>query len=200
MGRIIVSELATLDGVFEDPAGIEGFELGGWALEIDQGEEGRRIKVDELFDAAALLFGRVTYEMQRHAWELTDPEFGLAKRGLSMPKYVVSSTLEDPRDENTTVLRGDVVEQVGMLKEELDGDILVPGSATLVRTLFEEKLLDQMRIMVYPVLLGAGRPLFDPDTARRAMRLAHSETVGTGIALFVFEPREPTAEERARGL
>lgn len=200
MGRIIVSELSTLDGVFEDPAGIEDFELGGWALGIDQGEEGRRIKVDEVFDASALLFGRVTFEMQLRAWELTDSEFGLAKKGLSLPKYVVSSTIEDPECENTTVLRGDVAEQVRMLKEELDGDILVPGSGMLVRTLFEEGLLDQMRIMVYPVLLGAGRPLFDPDTARRAMRLAHSETVGTGIAFFVFEPREPTAEERASGL
>lgn len=200
MGRIIVSELATLDGVFEDPTGIEDFELGGWALDVDQGDDGRRIKVDEVFDAEALLFGRVTYEMQLRAWELTDPEFGLARQGLAMPKYVVSSTLEDPEGENTTVLRGNVVEQVAMLKEALVGDILVPGSATLVRTLFEEKLLDQMRIMVYPVLLGAGRPLFDPATARREMRLAHSETVGTGIAFFVFEPREPTAEERAQGL
>lgn len=201
MGKIIVTELATLDGVFEDPAGIEGFEFGGWALDVDQGEEGRRIKVDEIFDAEALLFGRITYESQLHAWELrSEEDMGLSAKAMSLPRYVVSSTMEDPDDPNVTVLRGNVVAQVAMLKESVPGTILVPGSSQLVRTLFEETLLDEMRVMVYPKLLGAGKPLFPPETTRRPMRLAHGDTLGAGIAYFVFVPREPTPEEQAQGL
>lgn len=199
MGKIIVTELATLDGVFEDPAGIDGFELGGWALDVDQGEAGRRIKVDEIFDAEALLLGRVTYESQLHAWELRAGEdMGISAHAMSLPKFVVSSTMEDSEDPTVTVLRGHVARQVEMLKDMLPGTILVPGSSHLMRTLFEETLLDEMRIMVYPVLLGAGKPLFPPETEERPMRLAHGDTLGDGIAYFVFVPRDPTPEEAAR--
>ena len=200
MGEIIVSELATLDGVFEDPAGMEGFEHGGWALEVDQGEEGRRIKVDEVFDAEALLFGRVTYETQLITWERAEDDSGLSAKAMSLPRYVVSSTMDEPSDPNTTVLRGDVATQVAMLKESIGGTILVSGSSQLLRTLFEERLADEIRVMVYPVTLGVGKPLFPPETAVRPMALAHGDTLGEGIAYFVFVPREATPEERAMGL
>jgi dihydrofolate reductase len=202
MGRLIASEFATMDGVFEDPSGMEEFEHGGWALTIDQGEEGRRIKVDEVFDAEALLFGRVTYETQLRTWERAGVEEdpGLAAKAMSLPRYVVSSTLEEPEDPNTTVLRGDAVEQVAMLKESIEGTILLTGSAELMAALFEAQLLDEIRIMIYPVILGEGKPLFLPDTERRPVRLARGDTIGEGIAYFVFVPREPTAQERAMGL
>lgn len=193
MGRLIVSEMATLDGIFEDPTGLEGFEHGGWSLTVDQGEAGRRIKVDEVFDAAALLLGRITYETQLDLWERVDDDSGLAERAMSLPRYVVSSTLEQPDDPNTTVLRGDVVAQISMLKESVDGPILMIGSSQLLRTVFEARLADEIRLMLYPVVIGEGKPLFPLETTARPVKLAHGETLGDGIAYFVFEPREPSA-------
>jgi dihydrofolate reductase len=190
MGRLIVSEMTTLDGIFEDPTGLEGFEHGGWSLTVDQGEDGRRIKVDEVFDAAALLFGRITYETQLEVWERAEDDFGLVEKAMSLPRYVVSSTMEEPDDPKTTVLRGDVVEQVSALKESIDGPILMIGSSQLLRTLFEARLADEIRLMIYPMEVGEGKPVFPLETAPRPVKLAHSDTLGDGIAYFVFEPRE----------
>jgi len=190
MGRVVVSELITLDGVIEDPIGLEDFEHGGWAVRIDQGEDGRQIKIEEMFTADALLMGRRTYEGLVAALPVAKDYFGLVRKVTAMPKYVVSSTLEEPELENTTVLRGEPVEQVTMLKQALDGEILVPGSAQLVQTLFEEDLLDAIRLMVYPVLLEAGKTFLPARTEPKPMRLARNERVGKGIVFFVFEPRE----------
>ncbi|MEZ5076461.1 MAG: dihydrofolate reductase family protein [Solirubrobacterales bacterium] len=193
MGRLIVSEMATLDGIFDDPTGYEGLEHGGWSLTVDQGEDGRRIKVDEVFDAAALLLGRVTYETQMDLWRRAADDSGLAKKAMSLPRYVVSSTLEQPDDPQTTVLGGDVVEQVSMLKQAVDGPILMIGSSQLLRTVFEARLADEIRLMLYPVVIGEGKPLFPRETTARPVKLAHGGTVGDGVAYFVFEPREPSA-------
>lgn len=198
MGKIAVSELVTLDWVIEDPGGGEGFEHGGWMLDFDQGEEGRQVKFEEIFHAEALLMGRVTYEGLSDCWPWRKDDDGYAAKLNSMPKFVVSSTLEEPEWENTTVLRGDVVEQVAMLKEELEGDIVVPGSPQLVRTLFEEELLDELRIMMFGRVLGAGKRLFAPGTEEKPMRLSHSANVGAGVAYFVFEPREEVPHEERR--
>ena len=165
MAKIVVSVAATLDGVIEDPVGVEDFEHGGWIFDVDQGEDGRQIKLEEAFLAEASLMGRRTYEY--FAEHRSDEDgFGIAQKADTMPKYVVSSTLEEPEWENTTVLRGDVVSQVQMLKEQLEGDIVVPGSGQLVHTLFEADLLDEIRIMLYPVVLGAGKQLLPPDAGR----------------------------------
>lgn len=189
MRKIAVSELVTFDWVMEDPGGGEGCEFGGWALEFDEGEDGRQIKLEEIFYAEAILMGRVTYECLAACWPGHSDELGFAQRLNSIPKYVVSSTLEEPEWENTTVIRGDVVEQVKLLKEALAGDIVVPGSAQLVRTLFEEDLLDEIRIMMFCRVLGQGRRLFDDDIPPRPMRLARKAAVGDGVAYFVLEPR-----------
>jgi dihydrofolate reductase len=191
MGRLVASELVTLDMVIEDPGGGGDFEHGGWVLGIDQGEDGRQIKLEEIFLAEALLMGRVTYEMLFAYWPDATDELGFAKRINTMPKYVVSSTLEEPEWENTTVLRGDVVPQVLMLRDQLQGDIVIPGSAQLVRTLFDEELLDQLRMMLYPVYLGTGKQLFEGEPVPKPVRLAKKDRVGDGICYFVFEPREP---------
>lgn len=197
MGRIAVSELVTLDWVVEDPGGGEGFEHGGWVLDFDQGEEGRQVKYEEIFDAEALLMGRVTYEGLARCWPGREDDNGYAAKLNAMPKFVVSSTLEEPEWENTTVLRGAVVEQVAMLKQELEGEILVPGSPQLVRTLFEEDLLDELRIMMFGCVLGVGKRLFPPGVEAKPMRLARRASVGEGVAYFVFEPREEGAREDA---
>jgi dihydrofolate reductase len=135
VGRIVVTEFVSLDGVMEDPGGAEDFPHGGWSFEINRGEEGDKFKLDEVFSSAALLLGRVTYEGFAEAWPAREGEF--ADKFNNMPKYVVSSTLTEPQWNNSTVLRGDVAEEVGRLREELDGDIVVHGSARLVQTLIE---------------------------------------------------------------
>lgn len=189
MAKLIASMVTTLDAVIEDPVGVEDFEHGGWMFDVDQGEDGRQIKLEEAFLTEAVLMGRVTYEyLVNHRAE--EDQFGIAKKADTMPKYVVSSTLEDPEWENTTVLRGDVVHQVQMLKDQLDGDIVVPGSAQLVHTLFEEDLLDEIRVMLYPVILGEGKQLLPPDAEPKPMKLARTASVGEGICYFVLEPRE----------
>ncbi len=142
--------------------------------------------------------GRITYEGLASCWPGREDDTGYAAKINSMPKFVVSSTLEEPEWENTTVLRGDVVDQVAMLKEEVEGDIVVPGSPQLVRTLFEEDLLDELRIMVFGRVLGTGKRLFPPGVEEKPMRLAHGTEFGTGVAYFVFEPREEAAPENPR--
>lgn len=193
MGRIVASELVTLDLVIEDPGGSEGFEHGGWILGIDQGEDGRQIKLEEIFLAEALLMGRVTYETLAASSPSQDDELGFFRKINEMPKYVVSSTLEEPEWENTTVLRGDVVPQILMLKDQLKGDVVIPGSSQLVSRLFEEELLDEIRLMLYPVFLGTGKQLFTADTKPMPVRLARGDHVGEGLCYLVFEPRELSA-------
>jgi dihydrofolate reductase len=186
MGRIVVTEFVSLDGVMEDPGGSENFKHGGWSFKISRGDEGDKFKLDEAFASEALLLGRVTFEGFAEAWPARDGEF--ADKFNGMPKYVVSSTLSDPEWNNSTVLKGDVVEEVGKLRQELDGDIVVHGSAKLVQTLIEHDLVDQLRLMVFPVVLGGGKRLFGDTSDKKALRLVDSKVVGDGVAILIYEP------------
>lgn len=185
MGRIVVTEFISLDGVIEDPGGAEGFEHGGWTFAIGRGPEGDRFKLQELEDAEAQLLGRVTYEGFAAAWPSMDDEAGFAEKMNSMPKYVFSSTLESAEWNNTTILSGDFAEEIGRLRREVEGSILVAGSATLVRGLIEHDLLDELRLMVFPVILGAGKRLFGAS-GKKSLELAESKTVGAGVQILVY--------------
>jgi dihydrofolate reductase len=186
LGTIIVTEFVSLDGVMEDPGGAENFRYGGWSFEIDRGDEGNKFKLDETLSAEALLLGRVTYEGFAAAWPSREGEF--ADKFNTMPKYVVSSTLENPEWNNSTVLEGDVAEEVAKLKQEQDGEIVVHGSALLVQTLVEHDLVDELRLMVYPVVLGSGKRLFGETSAKKPLRLVDSKVVGDGVAILIYEP------------
>ena len=186
MGRIVVTEFVSLDGVMEAPGGGEDFEHGGWTFEIDRGEEGDKFKLDETLDSEALLLGRVTYEGFAKAWPSVEGEFG--DKFNSMPKYVVSSTLKDAEWNNSTVLRGDVVTEVTELRQRLDGNIVVHGSAQLVQTLVDHDLVDELRLMVFPVVLGSGKRLFGGTSDKKPLRLVGSKTVGDGIAILTYRP------------
>jgi dihydrofolate reductase len=187
MGKIVVTEFVSLDGVMEDPGGAEGFKHGGWTFEFDQGDEGNQFKLDETLEAEALLLGRVTYEGFAAAWPSMEDPVGFADKMNSMPKYVVSSTLENPEWNNSTVLKGDLAEEVGTLKREIDGVILVGGSAQLAQSLIELDLVDEVRLMVFPVVLGSGKRLFGEASDKRTLRLADSKTVGDGIVILTLE-------------
>jgi dihydrofolate reductase len=186
MGRIVVTEFVSLDGVMEDPGGAEGFEHGGWTFDFDRGG-GDRFKLDEIVEAEVQLLGRVTYEGFAKAWPTMEDPVGFADKMNAMPKYVVSSTLEETSWNNSTILRGDVAEQVAKLKHEVDGVILVAGSARLVQALIENDLVDELRLMVFPVLLGKGKRLFGESSGKKRLRLTDSRTVGDGIAILVYE-------------
>jgi dihydrofolate reductase len=186
MGRIIVTEFVSVDGIMEDPGGAEDFKYGGWAFEFSRGDEGDKFKSDETLDAAAQLLGRATYEGFAQAWPSRDGEF--ADKFNSMPKYVVSSTLKDPEWTNTTVLEGDVKEAVSKLKEAIDGNIVVHGSAQLSQTLLELDLVDEVRLMVFPVVLGAGKRFFGETADKKPLRLTDHQIVGDGVAIMVYEP------------
>ncbi len=188
MGRIVVTEFVSLDGVMEDPGGSEEFRHGGWSFEFSRGEEGDRFKLDEAMGADALLLGRVTYEGFAEAWPSRDGEF--ADKFNEMPKYVVSSTLENPEWNNSTVLGGDLVEEVSKLRQEIDGDIVVHGSARLAGALLEHDLVDELRLMVFPVVLGSGRRLFGETSDKKALLLSSSMTVGDGVSILTYEPAE----------
>jgi dihydrofolate reductase len=185
MGKVVITEFMSIDGVIEDPGGAEDFEHGGWAFEFDRGEEGDKFKLEETMNAAALLLGRVTYEGFAAAWPQREGEF--ADKFNNMPKYVVSSTLEDPDWNNTNVLSGDVAQDVTKLKEELDGEILVAGSARLVQELTDKDLVDEYRLMLFPVVLGSGKRLFGDAGAMRALRLVDSKPAGE-TTILTFEP------------
>ena len=187
MGRLVVSEFVSVDGVMEDPGGAEGFEQGGWAFKFQRGEEGDKFKADETLNSEALLLGRVTYEGFAEAWPSRSGEF--ADRFNSMPKYVVSSTLAEPEWNNSTVIGTDDVEgQVVKLKGELDGEIVVHGSASLVQALVERDLVDELRLMVFPVLLGAGKRLFGEADRPSTLRLVESKPVGPdGVVVLVYQ-------------
>jgi dihydrofolate reductase len=188
MGRIVVTEFVSLDGVIEAPGGGEDYKHAGWTFEIERGEEGDRFKLDELIEAEAQLLGRVTYEGFAAAWPTIEDEAGFAEKMNSMPKYVVSSTLKEAEWSNSTVLRGDVAEEVAKLKNEVDGVILVAGSAQLVQALVEHDLVDELRLMVFPVLLGTGKRLFGEVSEKKPLKLTGSKTLGDGIALLTYEP------------
>lgn len=188
MGKIVVTEFVSLDGVMEDPGGGEDYRHGGWTFEIDRGEEGDKFKLEEVMEAEAQLLGRVTYEGFAAAWPTIEDEVGFAEKMNAMPKYVVSSTLTEAGWNNSTVLGGDVAEGVAQLKREVDGVILVAGSAQLVQGLLEHDLLDELRLMVFPVLLGAGKRLFGDLSEKKPLRLTDSRTLGEGIALLTYEP------------
>jgi dihydrofolate reductase len=186
VGRIVVTEFVSLDGVMEDPGGSEDFKHGAWSFEFDRGEEGNRFKLDETLDSDALLLGRVTYEGFAESWPSREGEF--ADKFNSMPKFVVSSTLDKAQWNNSTVLQGDVVEQVSRLREERDGNVVVHGSARLVQTLIEHDLLDELRLMVFPVVIGSGKRLFGDTTDKKPLQLVDAKTVGEGIAILIYRP------------
>jgi dihydrofolate reductase len=186
VGRIVVTEFVSLDGVMEAPGGGEDFRHGGWSFEIDRGEEGDKFKFDETLSSEALLLGRVTYEGFAAAWPSREGEF--ADKFNAMPKYVVSSTLQDPEWNYSTVLHGDVLEEVARLRRELDGDIVVHGSAQLAQTLIEHDLVDELRLMVFPVVLGTGKRLFGETSDKKRLRLVDSKVVGDGVAILVYQP------------
>ena len=186
MGRIVVTEFVSLDGVIEDPGGSEDFKYGGWSFEISRGDEGDRFKLDEALNADALLLGRRTYEGFASAWPSREGEF--ADKFNDMPKYVVSSTVRDPEWTNSTVLDGDLAEEVSKLREQHDGDIVVHGSAQLVQALVDEGLVDELRLMVFPVVLGAGKRLFGETSDKQPLRLTDSKIVGDGVAILTYEP------------
>jgi dihydrofolate reductase len=186
MGRIVVTEFVSLDGVMEAPGGGEGFEHAGWTFEIARGAEGDKFKLEEAFDAEALLLGRVTYEGFAAAWPSMEGEF--ADKFNGMPKYVVSSTLEKPEWNNSTVLKGEVAEEVSKLRDSSDGDLVVHGSAQLAQTLIEHDLVDELRLMVFPVVLGKGKRLFAGTSAKKRLQLADSKIVGDGVAILIYKP------------
>jgi dihydrofolate reductase len=187
MGKIIVSENVSLDGVVQDPTGEEGFRHGGWFSQIgDRDREAwAKAEFDEALGAEALLLGRRSDEYFATRWAGRSGEW--ADRLNSLPKYVVSSTLAAPRWGNSTVLKGEVVNEVSKLRQKLDGEIVVYASRQLVRTLMEHDLVDGLRLMVYPVVLGAGERLFGEASDKRSMRLLDSRTVGDGLAFLSYE-------------
>jgi dihydrofolate reductase len=186
MGKIVVTEFVSLDGVIEAPGGGEEFEHGGWTFEIERGAEGDKFKLDELVEADAQLLGRKTYEGFAAAWPKMEDEAGFAEKMNGMPKYVYSTTLEHPSWNNTTVLSGDFATEIGKLRDAVDGVILVAGSATLVQGLIDNDLVDELRLMVFPVVLGSGKRLFGAS-GKVPLRLKSAETVGDGIQILTYE-------------
>ena len=184
MGRIVVTEFISLDGVIEAPGGGEDYKYAGWTFEIDRGDKGNQFKLDETMKSAALLLGRRTYEGFAAAWPERDGEF--ADRFNTMPKYVVSSTLRDPKWTNTTVLSDDLVAEITKLRDEQDGEIVVHGSAQLVQSLIENDLVDELRLMVFPVVLGTGKRLFGDTTDKKPLRLTSSTVVGDGVVIQIY--------------
>jgi len=187
MGKIVISENVSLDGVVQDPTGEEGFRHGGWFGQFGDKdrEEWAKVEFDEALGAEALLLGRRSYEYFAARWPSRSGEW--ADRLNSLPKYVVSSTLVDPDWNNSTVLKGDAVNEVWKLKQELDGEIVVYASRQLVRTLMEHDLVDELRLMVYPVVLGAGERIFGETSDKKPVRLVDTRTVGDGLAFLTYK-------------
>ena len=190
MGKLVVTEFVSVDGVFEDPGGAEDYEHGGWTFEYDRGDDGNQFKLDEVMQSKVQLLGRMTYEGFAAAWPSREGPF--ADKLNSDPKYVVSTTLADPEWQNTTVISDNVVDRISELKDDTDGVILVAGSATLVRTLLDADLVDELRLMVFPTILGGGRRLFPDGIDRLKLRLADTRTVGPdGVQVQVYERERP---------
>jgi dihydrofolate reductase len=184
MGRIVVTEYISVDGVVEAPSGTENFKRVGWTDAFSRGPEGDQFKLDETRASDALLLGRVTYDGFAPVWPQYEGE--LADKFNSMPKYAVSQTLSNPEWNNTTVLTGDVVEEVTRLKEQYEGDIVVHGSPQLAQTLIEHGLVDALHLQVYPVIVGAGKRFFSDTTATKRLRLAEARTVGD-VHILIYE-------------
>ena len=186
MGKLVVTEFVSLDGVFEDPGGAEDYEHGGWTFEYDRGDEGNKFKMDELMDAEVQLLGRVTYEGFAEAWPSREGDF--ADKLNNDPKYLVSTTVTEPSWQNTTVISENVVDEIRRLKDETNGSILVSGSGKLVATLLENDLVDELRLMIFPTILGRGRRVFPDGIDRIKFKLAESREVGPeGVTVAVFE-------------
>ena len=184
MGKIVISENVSLDGVIQDPAGDEGFTRGGWVGRIAALPELAKVTLDEAMGTEVLLLGRRSYQWLAARWPSRSGE--LADRLNSLPKYVVSSTLADPDWNNSTVLRGDVVTAVSRLKHEQNGEINVPASFQLVHTLIEHDLVDELRLKIFPVVIGAGKRLFGETSDKKSMRLIDTRTLGDGVAFLTY--------------
>jgi dihydrofolate reductase len=195
MARIVVSDNVSLDGVIQDPAGDEGFARGGWVGLIKDRPAIAKLALDEALEAEALLLGRRSYEWMTARWPSRTGE--LADRLNGMPKYVVSSTLEAPDWNNSTVLKGDAVDEVSKLKQELDGEVVVVASFQLVRTLMEHDLVDELRLKVYPVALGAGERLFGETSDKKPMRLVDSQTIDGDVVYLTYELVREAAGSRS---
>jgi dihydrofolate reductase len=189
LGKLVVTEFVTLDGVMEDPGGSEKSSRGGWTFQFDRGDEGDKFKADELMASDAQLLGRVTYEGFAKAWPTMEGTGEFGEKMNEMPKFVVSTTLENPEWNNTTVLEGDLAEEVGKLKQQFSGDILVAGSAQLVQSLLAHDLVDELHLMVFPVVLGAGKRLFGDGADMTSLKLV--ETKQTGAVAILTLRREP---------
>ncbi len=185
MAKVVVSQFITLDGVVEDPGGSEDLDRGGWAFDFDRGPEGDKFKLDELMASDALLLGRVTYEGFAEAWPSRSGEF--ADKFNNMPKYVVSTTMDSADWNNSTLIKDDVAGEVAKLREAPGGDILVNGSVQLVGTLIENGLVDELRLMVFPVVLGTGKRLFGEASGSTPMRLTETKAAGETLVL-IYEP------------
>ena len=194
MGKLVVTEFVSLDGVMQAPGG-EEFKYPGWSFAFDRGDDGNQFKLQESLESDVMLIGRVTYESFARAWPSREGEF--ADKFNSMPKYVVSSTLENPEWNNTTVLKGDASEEAAKLKQEVDGDIYVHGSARLVQTLIENDLVDELRLMVFPVILGTGKGLFGGTSDKKRLQLVDSNVVGDGVAILVYQRSDENASATA---
>jgi dihydrofolate reductase len=190
MGDLVVTEFVSMDGVMQAPGG-EDFKYEGWSFDYARGDDGDEFKTQEIYDSEAQLLGRVTYDSFANAWPKYEEEGGeikeFAKYFNEMKHYVVSSTLKDPEWTNTTVLDGDVAEQVSKVRDDVDGDVVVHGSAQLVQGLLEHGLVDELRLMVFPVVLGAGKRLFGETSDKRPLKLTDSKTVGDGVTIQVYE-------------
>jgi dihydrofolate reductase len=190
MSRVVISEFVSLDGVMEDPGGAEGFERGGWTFQFDQGPEGGKFKLDELLAADALLLGRVTYQGFAAAWPSMEAAGAFGEKMNAMRKYVVSGKLTDAEAtwNNTTVIRGDVGAEVAKLKSEPGGDLLVAGSGQLARSLIGLGLVDEFRLMVFPIVLGSGKRLFAGMNGTPKFSLVDSRSSGAGVLLLTYRP------------
>jgi dihydrofolate reductase len=187
MGKIVISTNASIDGIVQDPDGKEGFRLGGWFTQAGGGDlkEWGKVEFEEALGTEALLLGRRSDEWFATRWASRTDEW--ANRLNSLPKYVVSSTLEEAKWTNATVLKGDIVTAVSKLKRELAGDIVVYASYQLGRALMEHDLVDELRVFVYPVVLGDGERLFGATSDKRPMRLVRAQTVGDGLTFLTYE-------------
>ncbi len=186
MRKVVVSEYVTLDGVMEDPGGAEGFEHGGWSFQF-WNEEAAKFKFDELFASDALLLGRVTYQGFAKAWPSMTDEAGFADRMNSLPKFVVSTTLEEVAWNNSRLIKGNIAEEVYKLKQQPGQDILIAGSGELVHTLMQHDLIDEYRLMVYPVVLGSGKRLFRDGSDTTVLRLVETKTFSSGVVVLSYQ-------------